>query len=473
MKRRLFLTGACALASLPVSARIPTFTGIGEIEPEFTLIEKDNPFAEYYSDAFRAEYLKIPERRLMCHTTKSVAEQVKLLRKNGEEFSIRSTGHCFAGFSQHERLVLDTSHLSYTRPIASRGTIKVGSATWLLPLYRKLAETSHVLPGGTYFSVGIGGNTLGGGIGYLSRQYGLLSDHVHSFEMVTATGEVVTASHDENQDLFWALRGGGGGSLGVVTSLEFKPIKLEQSTSINWIGTYHFKDAAKLVHAWQKWTEAAGNQITTHLSMQRYRKNDILIVIKGWSLADRETTRDFLAQLLGANQTIRDDNVQSGPPRVVLDHLFEWHNFLTPLNAHLTSDYAGRHYTEKEMEDAIISIMREPIASVTIYLEALGGKIKEGRDEDGCYPHRNAEFLLYFISAFYSPDLRSERLKNITNIKAGFAPATTGNIYVNYPDRELENWPDKYWGKNLARLSKVKREWDPDNFFNHPQSIPL
>lgn len=474
MKRRKFLMGAVgAITSLPAAARIPTQIGIGEYQSDFTIITKDDPFADYYSDAFKADLLRIPEKRLVCRSARAVAEQVKLLHQNGDDFAIRSTGHCFAGFSQHEKLVIDTSYLSSFRWIKERGTFEVGAATWLLPMYRKLAETSHVLPGGTYFSVGTGGATLGGGIGYLSRQFGLLSDHVYSFNMVTAEGEIVTASRNENPDLFWALRGGGGGSLGVITSLEFIPIKLEQSTSINWVGTYHFKDAAKLVHAWQRWTEAAGNNITTHVRLQRYRQNDVLIHIKGWSLVDRLTTKDFLQQLLGPKQTILDANVRSGPPRVVLDHLIDWHNFLTPENVHVDSDFAGRFYTEEEMDEAIISLMREPIASLSVYLEALGGKIKDGTINDGCYPHRDAEYLIYYISPIPTPDRSDERLQNLQNVKAGFSSAVTGNIYVNYPNPNLENWQHRYWGENFGRLKETKKQWDPGNFFNHPQSIPL
>ena len=436
-----------------------------------TVVKDDHPFALHYSDAFRQEKLLVPKTRLVCHSTTVVAEQFRKIRDAGKRFAIRSTGHCFAGYSQHPDLVIDTSQLRDVERL-DNGRVRVGAGTWMLPLYRELAKSNLVLPGGTYFSVGTAGITMGGGIGYLSRQLGLLCDHVESFEMVTADGRIVTASDQKNSDLFWALKGGGGGSFGIVTSLVFKPVKLPQSTSINWLGVYNHRDAAKLIEAWQRWTEAAGEAITTHLSFQRYTETDILVIIKGWSLATQAATRDYLAQLVGRNRSIREDQVQSGSPRVILDHIFEWHNYLTPTKVHLGSEFAARYFKPEEMQHSIDVVMQQPIASTTIYLEALGGRVATNANP-AVYPHRDAKFLIYYIAYIPAEEKRAERLRNLNAIRKAFSVVKTGGIYVNYPDPDLDNWQRRYWGTNLERLVEVKRKWDPDNVFNHAQSVPL
>ncbi len=473
LKRRVFLAGLASSTAV-------VGQGFAQVLPEapfeemrhLTVVPDDDPFARDYSDAFREEKLLVPKKRLVCHSKEVVSEQLRNIVDAGQDFSIRSTGHCFAGYSQHPELVIDTSHLDNVGRIDANGHIRVGAGAWILPIYRALAETDHVLPGGTYFSVGAAGNTMGGGIGYLSRQLGLLCDHVVSFEVVTADGKIVEASANENTDLFWALKGGGGGSFGIVTSLVFKPVKLPQSTSINWLGVYNYRDAAKLIEAWQRWTEAAGEAITTHLSFQRYTEDGILIIIKGWSLATNGATRDYLAQLIGRGKFVRDNQVPSGRPRVALDNLFEWHNFLTPTKVHLGSDFAGRHYSLGEMQDAIDVVMSQPIASTTVYFEALGGRTATDTG-DVVYPHRSAKFLIYYISSIPKETMRDERKSNLETIRKGFSVATTGGIYVNYPDQDLDNWQRRYWGDNLERLVEVKRKWDPNNVFNHPQSVPL
>ncbi|MGH2385462.1 MAG: FAD-binding oxidoreductase, partial [Candidatus Limnocylindria bacterium] len=169
----------------------------------------------------------------MATTAADVAETIRFARRFGLRTTPRSGGHCFAGRSSNGDIVIDVTPMS-TVSIAN-GVATVGAGARLGDLYDALEGHDRTIPAGTSPTVGIAGLTLGGGLGLLGRMYGLTCDHLLRARVVLADGRVVECAEagcdeDHRADLFWALRGSGGGQLGVVTSLMFSTVPAPTST---------------------------------------------------------------------------------------------------------------------------------------------------------------------------------------------------------------------------------------------------
>lgn len=164
----------------------------------------------------------------MCENAEDVMASVNFGREHNLLMAIRGGGHNGAGLGLcNDGLVIDLSGIKFVKPNTSNNTVKVGGGNIWNEVDSALHELGLAVPSGMVSSTGVGGLTLGGGVGYLTRKYGLTIDNLLEAEMVLADGSFVTANASENTDLFWAIRGGGG-NFGVVTSFTFQahPVKI-------------------------------------------------------------------------------------------------------------------------------------------------------------------------------------------------------------------------------------------------------
>jgi FAD/FMN-containing dehydrogenase len=176
---------------------------------------------------------KYPRAIVYCYTTGDVANAVLWSRRQGVELRIRSGGHNYEGFSVGDNvLVIDTSYMNNVRVNSCEDTVTVQAGTRLLDLYDTLSRHGYAFPGGTCPTVAISGLVLGGGLGLSARYLGLTADSLLGAEMVDANGQVLAVNECSNADLFWALRGAGGGNFGVVTAYKFRLHKVEKITLI-------------------------------------------------------------------------------------------------------------------------------------------------------------------------------------------------------------------------------------------------
>ena len=476
INRRNLLCGLSPAAMAPkVSAQQPYGSNalIGD-HPDFEIVSANSPNAFHYSRSFLKDKLIVPARRIMCKTPHAVARAIEYVRENEAGFSIRSTGHCFAGHSQHSDLVIDTSRLSYVKPLDERyETVEIGAGTWLGTVYRALADHDRTICGGTYDSVGAGGTALGGGLGYYARQNGLLIDHVLAYTMVDARGEIFRASADENADLFWALRGGGGGSFGVVTSFEVRTIHMPRLTSINILWTVPNQEALKIAYLWQKWSGAGERRTTTYLQIIRYVNGTFILHLTGTSSDVRDVVLRNLKQLLGNEFAFRDEHVIDGSLKASHQSLLGDHHQLAPAKVLVSSDMIATEISPDGMLGLFEKMLEYPADTVVLNFEALGGAVRDVGVAETAYPHREAAYAIYYISDIRRPELVEQRTRALDEFRSTIKPFTTDGIYVNYPQPGLDNWQKRYWGVNFERLVEVKRKWDSGNVFNHAQSVPL
>src|SRR3979409_543454 len=175
---------------------------------------------------------------------------VDFIRQHRLESAVRSGGHCFAGRSSTNGILIDVGRMNSVK--VTDGIARVGAGARLGEVYEGLLAHNATIPAGSCPSVGIGGLTLGGGLGYLGRKYGLTSDQLVGLGLLLADGRLVGGSEESHPDLFWALRGAGNGHFGVVTELRFRTVPVPRVMATFHV-TWSFAQAAPVAQAWLAW----------------------------------------------------------------------------------------------------------------------------------------------------------------------------------------------------------------------------
>ncbi|MEP2802502.1 MAG: FAD-binding oxidoreductase [Alphaproteobacteria bacterium] len=439
-------------------------------EQKLKLISAGDPFAVSLSSGYNRRYEQVPSQRIMCESTQDVINAVRYARDENLPFSIRSGGHCFGGFSQHETLVIDLRYLNQISVNTKQHTISVGAGAALGAVHGTAAKNGLLLSAGWCSDVGIGGQFLGGGIGFTSRFGGLLCDRISELTMVDAQGEIIHAHKGLNDDLLWASRGGGG-SLGVLTGMTINLDKVPLTTSFNLVRRYSSQEAAIVLARWQRLSDAVDRTITSHCSLYSYPDSQIILIFSGQGVGRAAQVRNYLHELLGDNEKIKLNELVSGTLMDVMNN-----QILRSMKGSLPL-YAKSHFVDHTMsEDACIDLVsefsRHPFGSVFVTFETLGGAVSDIGNTETAFPHRNAKFLVQSSVQPKHHDKETSHLKALSAISSALDVLSTGGAYANYRDRELSNWAEAYWGENLPLLSAIKRKYDPDNIFQHAQSVP-
>src|SRR5215469_13445449 len=260
-----------------------------------------------------------PRLVVLCRSVSDVVGAMAFATATGDRIAPRGGGHCFAGRSSTDGIVLDLSGLDGISAAADR-VATIGAGARLGQVYAALHAYGRTLPGGCGSTVGITGLTLGGGIGLLGRKHGLTCDRLAGAQVVLTDGSVVDCDHDHEPDLFWALRGAGGGQFGVVTSLRFDTVPEPMTTRIE----AHWPDIALegLVSAWQAWAPDAPDELTANLTLVSEPGAPVQATLFGAATLEEGSTRELLQEFIdraGAAATIE---LRAGLPYHHLKHTF-------------------------------------------------------------------------------------------------------------------------------------------------------
>ncbi|MFG1911263.1 FAD-binding oxidoreductase [Kribbella sp. NPDC048928] len=400
------------------------------------LIGPDDALYDVLRRPAQPQYRDIrPQVIARCSSTDDVIEALAYARSAGLPVAPRGGGHCFAGRSSTTGVQIDLSGLSAIS--VDSGVATIGAGARLTAVYQGLHEHGLTIPAGCGPTVGIAGLTLGGGLGLLGRKYGLTCDRLVAATVVLADGTVVACDASRNADLFWALRGAGGGQFGVVTSLVFAAVPSPAATRFRI--TWPRDRAAEVIDAWQAWAPDAPDDLTACLTVTGDRTE-----VFGATLAAFDP-----GPFVDGEVELRDDlswpdlkrSLSEGDAEDRVVHSKSGF-FRTPLPRSVVSELLG--------------------AGCDLNFTPMGGAYNRVPVDATAFAHRGERFLIEHAGPDRSAVRRSWAIAQ---------PHGSGRVYPNFPDPELADWAAAYNGPNYARLADIKHQYDPSDVFNFPQAL--
>jgi FAD/FMN-containing dehydrogenase len=366
----------------------------------------------------------------------------------------------------------------------------VGAGARLGDVYDALAEHDLTIPAGCGPSVGISGLTLGGGLGILGRKYGLTSDHLLAAQIVLADGRVIECDEHRDEELFWALRGAGGGNFGVVTSLTFNTIPAPDATAFHLVWPH--TQATALIDAWQTWAPFAPDELAASLLLTAPGDVDRPPVVNvfGAMLGTEADTAELLDELVaraGADpasvfskhasyRETKRHLAEHGPGD---DRLEQTSQGLAPRQGHdfSKSEFFGRPLPTEATAMLMKNFFEGRVAGQSRELDFTpwGGAYNRTRADATAFVHR-AELFLLKHAVVVKPDAPAAERQAARRWLARSWELVrswgSGRMYQNFPDPDLLNWAHAYYGANYDRLARIKARYDPDDFFRFRQSLP-
>ena len=433
-----------------------------------------------YDDA-RAVQNGLIDRRpgliVRCAGTADVVAAVNVARDHGLLLSIRGGGHNVAGTAVNDGgLVVDLSGMRGVRVDPAARTARVqGGATWG-EVDRETQRFGLATPGGMVSTTGVGGLTLHGGYGHLRRKHGLSLDNLLSVEIVTADGRVRTASADEHEDLFWAVRGAGS-NVGVVTSFEFRlhPIG---PTLMRCASVYALEDGRTVLRRWREFTASAPDEVSSvalawsvpdvDAFPPELRRRPVVILagVYAGSVAEAERIMRPLREIATPLLDL------SGPaPYTALQADFD------PFFPKGRLYYWKSTYVDDLSDEAIDTIVGRaadrPSPLSDIFIMHLGGAMGRVGTTDTAYGRRDAPYLAVIDATWAEPE---ETAPNIAWARAAWADMqrfNSGGLYLNFAGfgEEKEALVRAGYGPNYERLAELKATYDPTNLFRMNQNI--
>lgn len=432
---------------------------------------------------------------LTAASAADVAAGLAFARKYAVPLALRSGGHSYPGWSSGgapgtgmpASLVLDSRGMSAVT-VNSDQTVTVGAGASLAQVYDALGNAGRAIAGGSCATVGIAGLTLGGGVGVLVRAYGLTCDALTEVQIVTADGKVRTANEKTNADLFWACRGGGGGHLGVVTSLTFTTVPAPSVTMF--FLSWPMAQAAAVIKAWQNWAPKANPKLWSTLKLlggEQHPGGPVLTVSGTWLGDANGTGLDAqLAPFLDAVGTAPSEQDAgthdygdammryAGCAGLSLDQCQTGTGGkLTREPYANTSHIANDALDDKGIADLIAQVQAaQRVKGMTeggISMDALGGAVASVAPDATAFVHRSALASVQYTSTFDVGAAPEPYYAYVRGFRAAMTPHWGNGAYVNYADAELTDPTTAYFGDNAAQLAAVVSKYDPRGLFTQPQ----
>lgn len=399
---------------------------------------------------------------------------VEFAREAGAELAVRCGGHNVAGFATVDGgIVLDLRPMKGIRVDLDAGLATVqGGCTWA-----DVDHATHVfgraIPGGVVSTTGVGGLTLGGGLGHLTRSCGLSIDNLVSADVVLADGSFVTATEDRNEDLFWALRGGGG-NFGVVTSFTFR--MHEAHTHIAGATLWSLDQAAGAMQTYRDLMADAPDRLSGVFAFlvvppgppfpeALHLKNMCGVV---W--CHRGTPEEAENDLAGTRSFGPPAFDHVGPvPHPILNSMFDGIAF------------AGKHdYWRgdfvRDLSDEAIAVYLEHGSNVpnifsALHLYPVDGVASRVRSDETAWSYRDAKWSSVIFAGDMDPAKFDDLKMWVVDYSDAVRPYSAGGAYVNFMQEEAQDRVRASYRDNYPRLAEIKKRYDPDNFFHLNQNI--
>ena len=412
-----------------------------------------------------------PQVIVRCADESDVVAAIGAAADSGLPIAIRGGGHSFAGHSSGDGIVLD---LSGIRAITvSDSTATVGAGATLAELYAALDPYGRTIPAGCGPTVGIAGLTLGGGLGVLGRTYGLTCDQLLAARVVLADGRTVEAAPGQHDDLWWALRGAGGGRFGVVTSLTFRTVRAPTMTSFHL--RWPLERAVPAISTWQVWSPDGppGLAASLLLTAPADRDRGIAVHVFGAMQGPRERAVRVLRELVsavGSQPTFAD--YQHLPYARAKQYLADTgpgdeRPDVHPLSR---SEFFRRSLSDGAIDDLVHQFRadRVPGEARELDFSPWGGAYNRPASDATAFAHRRERYLLKHAVSIRLDASAEEHRHARQWLQRSWTvvhPLGSGGIYPNFPEPDRDPWSPAYLGANRDRLLQVKARYDPGDVF--------
>jgi len=409
-------------------------------------------------------------------------------RSTGSPITARGGGHSYAGYSSGSGLVVDLGGLASIAVDQGAQSAAIGAGAQLIDVYLGLGGHGVAIPGGSCPTVGIAGLTLGGGMGLTGRALGLTCDNVLAFDAVLPDGAAVRCDATHDADLYWALRGGGGGNFAIVTGFTFRthPVGAATLYKLDW----PWSRAGKTLAAWMDWIPGLPDEVYSACLLSGGAGSGPTVSVSGLVLGSSGPSIGPLVASIGtpsstfsrthtyADAMLIEAGCQgvsqtachfagSSPGGTLARAAFlaKSDYFTAPMNAAaigaVTSAIEGRGTDARLLGGAA-------------HFDAYGGAINRVAPDATAFVHRGALCSAQYSGGF-DPAAPADHLAAnrawLQALYAALRPAASGAAYQNYIDPTLSDWRQAYYGANYDRLVAVQKRYDPHQLLRFPQGI--
>lgn len=441
------------------------------IQPNDSDYDKERQIWNEYID-------KHPALIAQCSGTADVIDAVKFARKNDLEISVRGGGHNVAGSALVDNgMVIDLSKMRGIHVDPTQKLARVqGGATWG-DLDRETQVFGLAAPGGVVSTTGVAGLTLGGGLGYMRKKHGLSCDNLQSVEIVTSDGKLLPASPMENQDLFWALRGGGG-NFGIVTSFVFHLHEVGPNVMMCAI-MYPIEIAENVLSTWKEFMIDSPDEISAQLlfwtipeidDFPEEARGKQVVAITAMYVGHPDEGEKALQILREIDTPVLD--LSGKIPYTVANSMFD--PFFPKHDRYYYFKSQDLASLDKDARAAIIEeAKKRPVDSMLIAIWHYGGQMNRIGSSDTAFGSRDTTFLLSMDSIWDDPADSDKVISWSRNFLDSMKRFSGDGMYVNFSGfgEEGEDLVQAAYGENYARLASIKSKYDPDNFFHINQNI--
>jgi len=465
--RRRFLQGLSATATLATMSAPYAFAVEKLSSDDVVFLQRSDSTYASYRQPFNKRIALEPAVIAVCMQEHGVQRAVEYAKTHNLPIAIKSGGHGFEGYSLNQGgLVVDLSRMQQVQ-IDGNQQLMVGPGCRLAGLFDYVLPKGRLLPTGSCGGVGIAGLTLGGGYGMFSRKYGLTCDSLVRVRMVDGQGRL----HDsrDRADLLWACRGGGNGNFGLITSMQFNTYPAPEL-----LHSYRFKYALspkRAVEMAARWFALAPQLPPEAFSAFVWGGKTLTILVTTFV---REPDKTFLD---GPITELRRgaDKVFPVHTARLMHAVKRYYGQSKPLYFKNVSAgfYRGFDDIQAVAEEVFQRVASQPGALLQINT-FLTPAASQRAQNDAAFPHRGYPFIgelqCYWDQAAREP----QAVATVKGIQRLLSQNGIRAHYANYPDIDLENWPEAYFGKeNYQRLQTIKSVYDPENRIRHPQSVRL
>jgi len=427
------------------------------------IIRAGDPEYDSARSIWNAGAARRPGMIARCTGVADVAAAVAFGRENALLTSVRGGGHNVGGRALcDDGLVIDLTRMRNVFVDPSARTVRVGGGARLGDVDHETHVFGLAVPLGINSTTGVGGLTLGGGVGWLIRKYGMSIDNLLSCQVVTAEGQCIAASAHENEELFWALRGGGG-NFGVVTSFEFRahPVR----NVIGGMLMFSRTEAFDVLRSFRDFMLTAPDELTAYAALLHTPDGAPVVAILPCYCGDLAEGERVLAPLRQFGSPVMDA-VQPMPFPVqqsLLDAAFPHghHNYWKSSMHHTLSDEAIAAIVDQA------SLMTSPLSAVVVeYYAGAAGRVG---DTETAFPHRLVPWDIVVVAHWTDATETPRHRAWARGVVQALTPWASGGHILGALDADEE--ANSAFGSNLPRLAAVKKRYDPTNFFRVNQNI--